>query len=118
MNVLLKLVVGIALVMAFAFSLSNIANASVQQETQKQVTVTLTIHHVSYDYRFGEYIAITNEDSEQGIWVFDLVQNKPYKQSSIEWLNKKYVDKKVELTYIGDTNIDDEVEIVKVKWLK
>lgn len=85
-------------------------------DASQTVIVNGFIDHVAYDYSTGEYIGVSKPDENGGIWKITIA-NKPYKDSSLIWLNHRFNNKKFFLQYLGDLGEDNEVEIVEFGWV-
>lgn len=84
-----------------------LANNSVNaQDLQK---VTLKVQKITYSDIGKCYYVYTEKDQNGGRWVIDV---QPAKGETLKQLRKKYIGRKITITYAGDEQSDEEVEIV------
>lgn len=89
------------LLLFFVFTGPTFAN-------EKEKKVTETIDYVYYDSASSTFMANTVPDETGGFWTIQ-IDNEG---ESLEVLNKHYKGKTIEIVYVGDLDLDDDIEIV------
>ncbi|MEC0210215.1 hypothetical protein P4H70_14855 [Paenibacillus ehimensis] len=89
------------LLLFFVFTSQAFAN-------EKETKVTETIDYVYYDFVSSTYMANTVPDETGGFWAVE-IDNEG---ESLEALNKHYKGKTIEIVYVGDLDLDHDIEIV------
>lgn len=80
--------------------------------SEKESKVIETIDYVYYDSASSTYMANTVPDESLGFWTIELDNEEG---ESLEALNKRYKGKQVEIMFIGNVGIDNEIDILSSK---
>lgn len=92
----------LVIMLFFVFTGQTFAN-------EKETKVIETIDYVYYDSVSGTYMANTIPDDAEGFWTVVLDNEE---SESLEVLNKRYKGKTIEIVYVGDLDLDHDIEIV------
>ncbi|WP_010498347.1 hypothetical protein [Paenibacillus elgii] len=92
----------LVIMMFFVFAGQAFAN-------EEGTKVMETIDYVYYDSASGVYMANTVLDDAEGFWSIELDNEEGV---SLEDLNKRYKGKTIKIVYVGDVDLDSDIEIV------
>ncbi|MGM1044851.1 MAG: hypothetical protein ACQEXX_01755 [Bacillota bacterium] len=107
----IKIALVLVMMITIAINQVTISSASEAVKTDKSA-----IQEVIYDQNDQVYYGISKPDNGGGQWVI-YISKKKYSEHSLLWLNKTFKNKPFEIRYTGDSDTNNDVEIINIKWL-